>query len=123
MERVIGPDSTILVDFMLHRLNRIIKDLVVHPRRMEENLNILKGLIFSQQILMKLTSMGLKRQIAYEMVQRNALKTWETGREFKELLLEDEEIVEYITEDSIEEIFSLDYHFKHVEEIFSRVFR
>jgi adenylosuccinate lyase len=90
---------------------------------MEENLNILKGLIFSQQILMKLTSMGLKRQIAYEMVQRNALKTWETGREFKELLLEDEEIVEYITEDSIEEIFSLDYHFKHVEEIFSRVFR
>jgi len=123
VERVIGPDSTILVDFMLHRLNRIIKDLVVHPRRMEENLNILKGLIFSQQILMKLTSMGLKRQIAYEMVQRNALKTWETGREFKELLLEDEEIVEYITEDSIEEIFSLDYHFKHVEEIFSRVFR
>ena len=122
VERVIGPDSTIIIDFMLHRLNRIIKNLVVHPRRMEENLNLLKGLIFSQQVLLKLTGMGLKRQTAYEIVQKNALKVWDTGNDFKTLLLEDPDIREYLTKESIEEIFNLDYHFKYVEEIFDRVF-
>ncbi|MDB9823068.1 adenylosuccinate lyase [Deltaproteobacteria bacterium] len=122
VERVIGPDSTILIDFMLHRLNRIIKNLVVHPERMEKNLNMLKGLIFSQQVLIKLTGMGLKRQIAYELVQKNALKVWDTGNDFKTLLLEDTDIRQHLTEEAIEEIFSLDYHFKHVEEIFNRVF-
>ena len=122
VERVIGPDSTIIIDFMLHRLNRIIKNLVVHPRRMEENLNLLKGLIFSQQVLIKLTGMGLSRQAAYEIVQRNALKVWETGSDFKTLLLEDPDIRGYLTKESIEEIFNLDYHFKYVEEIFDRVF-
>jgi adenylosuccinate lyase len=122
VERVIGPDSTIIIDFMLHRLNRIIKTLVVHPRRMEENLNLLKGLIFSQQVLIKLAGMGLKRQTAYEIVQKNALKVWDTGNDFKTLLLEDPDIREYLTKESIEEIFNLDYHFKYVEEIFDRVF-
>ncbi|MFC1891656.1 adenylosuccinate lyase [Thermodesulfobacteriota bacterium] len=122
VERVIAPDSTVLIDFMVHRLNNILKNLVVHPRKMEKNLNNLKGLIFSQQVLMRLTSKGLKRQQAYEMVQRNALKVWDTGDDFKELLLDDEDIKEYINQDDIEEIFSLDYHFKHVEEIFNRVF-
>jgi adenylosuccinate lyase len=122
VERVIGPDSTILIDFMLQRITRIIKNLVVYPKRMEENLNTLKGLIFSQQILMRLTAMGLKRQIAYDMVQRCALKVWETGRAFKTLLLEDQETRKYLTEEDIEEIFSLDYHLKHVEDIFERVF-
>ena len=122
VERVIGPDSTILIDYMLHRLNKIIKNLVVHPQRMKENLNLLKGLIFSQQVLIKLTGMGLKRQTAYEMVQRNALKVWETENEFKTLLMEDPDIRKYLTKESIEEIFNLDYHFKYVEEIFDRVF-
>jgi adenylosuccinate lyase len=122
VERVIGPDSTIIIDFMLHRLNRIIKTLVVYPRRMEENLNLLKGLIFSQQVLIKLAGMGLSRQTAYEIVQRNALKVWETGNDFKTLLLEDPDIMGYLTKESIEEIFNLDYHFKYVEEIFDRVF-
>jgi adenylosuccinate lyase len=122
VERVIGPDSTIIIDFMLHRLNRIIKTLVVYPRRMEENLNLLKGLIFSQQVLIKLAGMGLSRQTAYEIVQRNALKVWETGNDFKTLLLEDPDIRGYLTKESIEEIFNLDYHFKYVEEIFDRVF-
>jgi adenylosuccinate lyase len=122
VERVIGPDSTIIIDFMLHRLNRIIKTLVVYPRRMEENLNLLKGLIFSQQVLIKLASMGLSRQTAYEIVQKNALKVWEAGNDFKTLLLEDPDIREYLTKESIEEIFNLDYHFKYVEEIFDRVF-
>ena len=122
VERIIGPDSTILIDYMLHRLNKIIKNLVVHVGRMKENLNMLKGLIFSQQVLIKLARMGLKRQTAYEMVQRNAMKVWDTGKDFKTLLLEDPGIRKYLTEESIEEIFSPDYHFKYLEEIFSRVF-
>lgn len=122
VERVIGPDSTILSDFILHRLTGIIKNLVVHPKRMEENLNQLQGLIFSQQILMKLAAKGLKRQEAYDMVQRNALEVWDKGKEFKTLLVEDEEIGEFLSAEDIEEVFSLDYHLKHVEEIFERVF-
>ena len=122
VERVIGPDSTILTDFMLHRLTRIIKNLVVHPDRMLENLNKLRGLIFSQQILMRLAALGLKRETAYEMVQRNALKVWDTDRDFKTLLLEDGEIREHLTEEELEEIFNIDYHLKHVEDIFERVF-
>ena len=122
VERVIGPDSTILIDFMLHRLTRIVKNLKVYPERMVENLNKLKGLIFSQQVLMRLTAMGLKRQTAYDMVQRNALKVWDTGKDFKTLLLEDQEIKKHLTEKHIEELFSLDYHLKHVEDIFERVF-
>jgi len=122
VERVIGPDSTILIDYMVHRLNKIIKNLVVYPKKMKENLNLLKGLIFSQQVLIKLTDMGLKRQTAYEMVQRDALKAWETGNDFKTLLMEDPDVRRYLTKESIEEIFNLDYHFKYVEEIFDRVF-
>jgi adenylosuccinate lyase len=122
VERVIGPDSTILIDYMLNRLNKILKNLVVHPKQMEENLHKLKGLIFSQQVLMKLAARGLSRQTAYEMVQRNALKVWDTGREFKSLLLEDEELMNFISREDLEEIFNLDYHFKHVEDIFKRVF-
>jgi adenylosuccinate lyase len=122
VERVIGPDSTILIDYMLHRLSRIIKNLVVYPDRMRENLNRLRGLIFSQQILMRLAALGLKRETAYEMVQRNALKVWDTDRDFKTLLLEDDEIREHLTEDALEEIFNIDYHLKHVEDIFERVF-
>jgi adenylosuccinate lyase len=122
VERVIGPDSTILIDFMLHRLTGIIKNLVVYPKRMLENLDKMKGLIFSQQILMRLTAKGLKRQRAYDMVQRNALQVWDTGKAFKTLLLEDQEIRKYLEEQDIEEIFSVDYHLKHVENIFNRVF-
>jgi len=122
VERVIGPDSTILIDYMLSRLNKIMKNLVVHPKQMEENLHKLKGLIFSQQVLMKLAARGLSRQTAYEMVQRNALKVWDTGRDFKSLLIEDQELMNFIAKEDLEEIFNLDYHFKHVEEIFKRVF-
>ena len=122
VERVIGPDSTILIDYMLNRLSRIIKNLVVYPDHMTENLNKMKGLIYSQQVLLKLAGRGLERQKAYEMVQRNALKVWETGREFQSLLLEDKEIRKHLTQKDITEIFSLEYHLKHVEDIFKRVF-
>jgi adenylosuccinate lyase len=122
VERVIGPDSTILIDYMLHRLSRIVQNLVVYPDHMIENLNKMKGLIYSQQVLLKLADIGLERQEAYEMVQRNALKVWDTGKEFQSLLLEDKEIRKHLTERDITAIFSLDYHLKHVEDIFQRVF-
>jgi adenylosuccinate lyase len=122
VERVIGPDSTILIDYMLHRLTSILRGLVVHPDRMNANLWSMKGLIFSQQVLMKLASIGIQRQTAYEMVQRNALKVWETGRDLKSLILEDQEIGTHLSRQEIEEIFNLDYHLKHVEDIFKRVF-
>jgi adenylosuccinate lyase len=123
VERVIGPDSTILVDFMVHRLTGIIKNLVVYPERMRENLYKLKGLIFSQQLLLKLSAVGLNREDAYDMVQRNALKVWDTGRDFKSLLLEDKALREHLSEKNIDEIFSLDYHLKYVDDMFDRVFQ
>ena len=122
VERVIGPDSTILIDYMLHRLTRMVKTLVVYPERMRENLNRLKGLIYSQQILLKLSSLGLGRQEAYELVQKSAMKVWETGKNFKSLLMEDPEIRKHLSKEELEELFSLDYHLKHVDDVFKRVF-
>ena len=122
VERVIAPDSTILIDYMLHRLTGILRGLTVHADRMTENLNRTKGLIFSQQLLLKLAGKGLERQSAYVMVQRNAMKVWETGQEFKDLIMEDQEIGEHLDKTEIEEIFDLDYHVKHVNDIFERVF-
>ena len=123
VERVIGPDSTILIDYMLNRMTGIIDHLVVHSDRMLENLNKMKGLTFSQQILMKLATKGLERQAAYVMVQRVAMKVWEEGLEFKGLIMEDREIGKYLNKKEIEEIFDLRYHLKYVDEIFERVFR
>ena len=122
VERVIAPDSTILSDYMLHRLTGILMGLVVHADRMDENLKKMKGLIFSQQLLLKLAGKGLERQTAYVMVQRNAMKVWETGQEFKDLIMEDQEIGGYLSKTEIEEIFDLDYHMKHVDDIYERVF-
>ena len=122
VERVIAPDSTILIDYMLHRLDRIVEGLIVHPDNMINNLNKTKGLIFSQQVLIKLAEKGLERQKAYVMVQRNAMKVWESGQDFKELIMEDEDIRKNLSKKEIEEMFDLDYHLKHVDEIFERVF-
>lgn len=122
VERVIGPDSTILIDFMLHRLTKIVRDLVVHPERMIKNLNQTKGLIFSQQILTKLAEKGVERQKAYVMVQRNAMKVWEIDQEFKQMILEDDEIGEYLSHKEIDDVFNVEYHLKYVDEIYKRVF-
>ena len=122
VERVIAPDSTILIDYMLHRLTGILRGLVVHADRMDENLKKMKGLIFSQQLLLRLAGKGLERQTAYVMVQRNAMKVWETGQEFKGLIMEDQEIGGYLSKSEIEEIFDLHYHVKHVDDIYERVF-
>lgn len=122
VERVIAPDSTILIDYMLHRLTGILRGLVVHADRMAENIKKTHGLIFSQQLLLKLAGKGLERQTAYVMVQRNAMKVWDTGQEFKDLIMKDQEIGGYLSKSEIEEIFDLDYHVKHVDDIYERVF-
>jgi adenylosuccinate lyase len=122
VERVIAPDSTILMDYMLQRLTRIMQNLVVYEDAMAANLGRLKGLIFSQQVLLALIDKGCARQEAYSLTQRISLKSWNTGQSFKQLLLDDSAIQNYLDENEIEELFSLDYHLKHVEEIFARVF-
>jgi len=122
VERVIGPDSTILVDFMIHRLKGIIAGIVVHPENMRKNLNLTKGLIFSQQVMLMLMKKGLERQKAYDMVQRNALRVWNEDIDFKSTLLQDKEILEYLNQEEIEKIFDLKYHLRYVDHIFERVF-
>jgi len=122
VERVIAPDSTILIDYMLNRLKGIVDGLVVHPEKMAHNMNLTKGLIFSQQALMKLAEKGIERQKAYVMVQRNALKVWEGEDSFKDLILKDGEIMQYLDTKDVEEIFDINYHLKHVDHIFERVF-
>ncbi|MBW1689829.1 MAG: adenylosuccinate lyase [Deltaproteobacteria bacterium] len=123
VERVIAPDSTILIDYMLNRLTRLIKNLVVYEDAMAINLDRLKGLIFSQQVLLALIAKECARQEAYSLTQRISLKAWNTGQSFKQLLLDDPAIRNYLNEAEIGELFSLDYHLKHVEEIFARVFQ
>jgi len=122
VERVIAPDSTVLADYMLHRLTGILRGLVVYPENMQRNLGLLKGLIFSQQVLTRLSELGMKRLDAYEVVQRNALQVWDTGRDFKSLLLEDPDVCRYLSADDLEALFSMDHHLAHVDEIYDRVF-
>lgn len=122
VERVIAPDSTILIDYMISRLSRIVKSLAVYPEHMKENLNKMRGLIFSQQVLLRLSNLGLSRERSYEWVQRNALKVWAEGKDFRSLLAEDEDIRRYLGPKDLEEIFELKYHLKYVDELFSRVF-
>lgn len=122
VERIIAPDSTILLDYMLNRLTNIIKKLIVYPDRMAENLGKLKGLIFSQQILLALASAGASREAAYERVQANALKVWRHKKDFKTLILADPQIVKYLSRKKIEELFDVSYHLKYISAVFKRVF-
>ncbi len=122
VERVIAPDSTILIDFMLHRLTGLLEKLIVYPETMLENLNKLKGLIFAQQILLELVNKGITREAAYEIVQRNAMRTWRSRQEFKSELWKDAEIQKHFTQNELDSFFDLAYHLKNVDQIFERVF-
>ena len=122
VERYIGPDATVALDFSLRRLNGLIKNLVVYPQNMQKNLDQMKGLIFSQKILLDLTQAGVSREDAYRLVQRNAMKVWEEGRDFLAELLADDEVVGALGAAKVRESFDLDYHLKHVDTIFKRVF-
>ena len=122
VERVIGPDATIALDFALVRLTGIIKGLVVYPERMRANLKRLGGLIHSQRVLLALTEAGVPREEAYRMVQRNAMKVWDTGADFQATLLADKDVTKALSPDEIKAQFDLGYHTKHVDTIFARVF-
>jgi adenylosuccinate lyase len=122
VERYIAPDATVALDFSLRRLNGLIKNLVVYPENMLRNLNQMKGLVFSQKILLDLTQAGVSREDSYRLVQRNAMKVWEQGADFQTELLADLEVVGALGEARIREAFDLNYHLKHVDTIFKRVF-
>ena len=122
VERMIAPDTTITLDFALHRLAGLIERLVLYPENMLANLNRFKGLIMSQRVLLALTQAGVSREAAYAMVQRNAMKVWERGADFQAELLADPEVTAALPPAEIAEKFDLGYHLKHVETIFARVF-
>lgn len=122
VERYIAPDATVALDFSLRRLNGLVKNLVVYPDNMLRNLNQMKGLVFSQKILLDLTQSGVSREDAYRLVQKNAMKVWEEGKDFQTELLADQEVVGALGEEKIRESFDLSYHLKHVSTIFKRVF-
>jgi len=121
-ERVIMPDSTILLDYMLNKFIEVVEGLSVYPENMLANLVKTKGLIFSQRVLLELMNKGLPRMKAYDLVQRNAMKSWKENADFKELLLKDKEVLRYLGRRDLDRIFDLDYYLRNVDKIFSRVF-
>lgn len=124
VERYIGPDATITLDFALGRLTGVIEKLLVYPARMQKNLDRMGGLVHSQRVLLALTQAGISREDSYRIVQRNAMKVWESdgAESLMELLKADAEVAAKMTPAEIEERFNLDYHFKHIDTIFDRVF-
>lgn len=124
VERYIGPDATITLDFALARLTGVVEKLVVYPARMQKNLDRMGGLVHSQRVLLALTQAGVSREDSYRLVQRNAMKVWESDGELSllDLLKADPEVTAALPAEEIEARFDLDYHFKHVDTIFARVF-
>ena len=122
VERMIGPDATITLDFALHRLAGVIEKLVVYPERMQANLDRLGGLHNSQRVLLALTQAGVSREDAYVRVQRNAMKTWETGADFLESLKDDPQVTAHVPAADLEQMFDIGYHTAQVDTIFRRVF-
>ncbi|WP_455465487.1 adenylosuccinate lyase [Bartonella sp. B39] len=122
VERYIGPDATITLDFALVRLTSVIENLIVYPENMQKNLNKFRGLVHSQRVLLALTQAGISREESYRIVQRNAMKVWEQGKDFLEELLNDKDITKALSEEELREKFDLSYHTKHINTIFKRVF-
>ena len=122
VERMIGPDATVTLDFALNRLAGIIDKLLVYPENMAKNLDRLGGLVHSQRVLIALTQKGVAREDAYRLVQRNAMKVWRGEGDFLSLLSADKEVRAHLSEAELAENFNLDYHFEHVDEVFKRVF-
>jgi adenylosuccinate lyase len=122
VERVILPDSTILVDYLLHQTARLVGTMLVYPKRMLENLDLLHGLIFSGQLLLELVEKGASREEAYRWVQRNAMQVWETREDYRSLVERDDDIRRYLKPTEIAEVFKVERYLTHVDEIFQRVF-
>ncbi|MDG2405409.1 MAG: adenylosuccinate lyase, partial [Paracoccaceae bacterium] len=122
VERNIGPDTTIILDFALARLIEVVDKLVIYPDNMLANMNKFRGLVMSQRVLLALTQAGVSREEAYHLVQRNAMKVWEQDKDFKTELLADKDVLATLGADNIAEKFDIRYHMKHVDTIFARVF-
>ena len=124
VERFIGPDATITLDFALARLTNVVDKLIIYPERMEKNLNRMGGLVHSQRVLLALTQAGLSREDSYAIVQRNAMKVWESDGALSllDLLKADPDVSAKLSDDELEALFDLDYHLEHVDTIFDRVF-
>ena len=122
VERNIGPDTTITLDFALARMTMVVENLVIHPENMLRNMNQFSGLVMSQRVLLALTQAGVSREDSYKLVQRNAMRVWEEGADFKTELLADADVLAALSVKEIEGKFDLGYHTKHVDTIFKRVF-
>jgi len=122
VERIIAPDATATLDFALARLAAIVDKLVVYPANMQKNLERLGGLMHSQRVLIALTQKGVAREEAYAIVQRNAMRAWQGEGDFLSLLAADKEVRKNLSEAELKQNFDLDYHLKHVDTIFGRVF-
>ncbi|QEX18398.1 adenylosuccinate lyase [Hypericibacter terrae] len=122
VERVIGPDATIALDFALSRMATVVEKLVIYPAAMQRNLDLFGGLVHSQRVLLALTQAGMAREEAYQTVQRNAMKAWETRGDLLALLKQDPAVTAKLKPAELEALFNLDYHFKHVDTVFKRVF-
>ena len=122
VERVIGPDATVILDFALTRLSLLIENLIVYPKNMEKNLYKLNGVIFSQNVLLKLTQKGISREKSYKIVQKNALKAIDDDVSFKDLLLNDKETMNVLSPKELDQIFDISRYFKHVDTIYKRIF-
>jgi adenylosuccinate lyase len=122
VERMIGPDATVTLDFALARLAGVIDKLVVYPANMKKNLDLLGGLVHSQRVLLALTQKGVAREDAYRLVQRNAMKVWSDGGDFLTLLKSDKDVRKHLSEKELAANFDMDFHFAHVDTIFRRVF-
>jgi adenylosuccinate lyase len=122
VERMIGPDATVTLDFALARMTGVIEKLVVYPANMQKNLDRLGGLIHSQRVLLALTQKGVSREDAYALVQRNAMPVWRGEGEFLPLLLADPDVRKALSAEELEALFDLGYHLKNVDAIFARVF-
>jgi adenylosuccinate lyase len=122
VERMIGPDATVTLDFALHRIAGVVEKLLVYPQRMQKNLDLLGGLVHSQRVLLALTQKGVSREDAYRLVQRNAMPVWRGEGDFLSLLKADAEVSAKLSEAELEALFDLDFHFSQVDTIFRRVF-
>ena len=120
-ERMIIPDSNLVLDYMLNKFIEVIDGLIVYPDNMLTNLVKTGGLIFSQRVLLELMNKGLSRTKAYDIVQRAALKSWKENRVFKELLFQDKEVLRSLSKSELDKIFELDYYLRNVNKIFKRV--
>jgi adenylosuccinate lyase len=122
VERVILPDSTILAHYLTIKLNDVIQNLEVHEKQMETNLQLTRGLIFSGTLLLELVRKGVLREEAYQWIQRNAMRVWDDGADFKTLILEDPDIQKHLTQKEVNQVFDVQNTLRHIDTVFERVF-